>query len=1074
LLALLLILTRSGEVQAQHRGHTAEEAPELIVLGEGFTQSVIDLAFRPDGRWLAASSADKTVRIWDVDSGNIVRTLLGYSGKGPDGACTALKFTPNGSDLLVAVREPAGAAIRVYHPADFPERDRIIERVPCHAGSFLKELAISRDGRHLVSIGMDGVLLSWDWPKRRVLGEDRVEGRIIDVSFPTDAPIAAVVVDAGEGPSLRFWSALHGKRFERLAPPERAALPGGAAGLDGLIRDAQHQLDQIAAVPAPETESVSLIKYQFRERAIAEGGFTQRAGKNGPDYWVRFRSLDDGKESSPLEAPPRYFPHSLTFNPARRLAAYGDRMGQIVVWDVATGKNRLQKRGEAVYTAAFTRGGKDVVFGHTPDTASNRWADNRYGTPEWTFDLEELRVSQGATREVPAARLDLGPAHIRRRGPVSDQTLPEPLRKVLTDSLWYSRDDRPGAAGLYPRALYNGCIWSYSFLESQHLGFADPIVMGTELGELFCLDPGAWLERRSFLGHSGAVTAVGERPDGKLLVSGSMDGTVRLWSLQDVERKAFPDFAIDFFTGRVTFVPPTGPSAQSGIRPGDVWKTMDGREFGEVVDDFLRKKWNYQAGQPARLIFAREGQDYTVDLPLVAYGDVVDPLVSLYVAPDGEWVAWTPEGYYAASMQGDRLIGWRANRGRGEPAAYYEAQQLRSLLHKPEILQKVIKTGKRAQTIDPTLINTRVPEEFHRVEPPHVEIQDLPAETTQTRYSLRVKLSGNVHHHEVFANVVYQDGAWWQSWPTAVQRDEMEVEVEIMLREGLNQVEVTAQSLDSAEGVSVTERIVCKPSEHMQPPLPKAYVLAIGVGRFEDRKHFEPLDYPVKDARAFLKVWQQQEGRLYSKVYPKLLADEQATRDAIRSEVKNIVEAMLRSPDDTVLAVFISTHGKRDDLYQNFNLIPYNGREEDLENTAIDSMFWYKQRQAIRSPFYLFLDTCHAGSVAFEQAHADRYMRELFVARSPMLVFAASGRKQEAGESQIVKHGYFTRAFVDLVSDPRHTIDDDPEDQWIGVRELGKHLKRRVRELSGDRQDPVVPPPNLGTTRFLSFVKWIE
>src|SRR5262249_40889582 len=160
-------------------------------------------------------------------------------------------------------------------------------------------------------------------------------------------------------------------------------------------------------------------------------------------------------------------------------------------------------------------------------------------------------------------------------------------------------------------------------------------------------------------------------PDGRMLVSGSMDGTIRLWSLVDVERKAFPDFASDFLSGLVTFVPPDGPSARSGIRPGDVWKTMDGRDFREAVDDFLNKKWNFRPGQAARRVFARDAEDHTVALPLVASGDVVEPLVSLYVAPDGEWVAWTPEGYYAASMRGDRLIGWRVNRRRHESAVYY-------------------------------------------------------------------------------------------------------------------------------------------------------------------------------------------------------------------------------------------------------------------------------------------------------------------------------------------------------------------------------------------------------------------
>jgi hypothetical protein len=52
------------------------------------------------------------------------------------------------------------------------------------------------------------------------------------------------------------------------------------------------------------------------------------------------------------------------------------------------------------------------------------------------------------------------------------------------------------------------------------------------------------------------------------------------------------------------------------------------------------------------------------------------PLLSLF-ALDNEWIAWTPQGYYAASMGGERRMGWQFADGReGEPS-FYPAGQFR-------------------------------------------------------------------------------------------------------------------------------------------------------------------------------------------------------------------------------------------------------------------------------------------------------------------------------------------------------------------------------------------------------------
>ena len=45
---------------------------------EGHENSVLSVAYRSDGKQLASASYDKTVKLWDPESGSCVRTLEGH------------------------------------------------------------------------------------------------------------------------------------------------------------------------------------------------------------------------------------------------------------------------------------------------------------------------------------------------------------------------------------------------------------------------------------------------------------------------------------------------------------------------------------------------------------------------------------------------------------------------------------------------------------------------------------------------------------------------------------------------------------------------------------------------------------------------------------------------------------------------------------------------------------------------------------------------------------------------------------------------------------------------------------
>jgi WD40 repeat protein len=62
---------------------------------QGHCGAVLSVAFSLDGKYLASSSDDKTVKIWSVESQKEIATLQGYNG-----SFYSVAFSPDGKYLV--------------------------------------------------------------------------------------------------------------------------------------------------------------------------------------------------------------------------------------------------------------------------------------------------------------------------------------------------------------------------------------------------------------------------------------------------------------------------------------------------------------------------------------------------------------------------------------------------------------------------------------------------------------------------------------------------------------------------------------------------------------------------------------------------------------------------------------------------------------------------------------------------------------------------------------------------------------------------------------------------------------
>src|SRR4051812_3781930 len=75
--------------------------PLLALDAGGHTALVRQVLFTPEGRELISVSDDRTIRVWDVRSGETLRTLRTPIGRGLEGMLFAAALAPGGRTLAV-------------------------------------------------------------------------------------------------------------------------------------------------------------------------------------------------------------------------------------------------------------------------------------------------------------------------------------------------------------------------------------------------------------------------------------------------------------------------------------------------------------------------------------------------------------------------------------------------------------------------------------------------------------------------------------------------------------------------------------------------------------------------------------------------------------------------------------------------------------------------------------------------------------------------------------------------------------------------------------------------------------
>jgi serine/threonine protein kinase len=160
----------------------------------GHVDRVNSVTWSPDGRYLASASIDRTVRVWEIATGRLLRTLEGHRGK-----LSSVAWSPNGRFIASGDLDEANSTVRIWE-ADTGQLQRTLTGHTKGVAS----VAWSPDGRYLASGSWDGTVRIWDAATGHLLRT--LKGEAWSVVWSPDSRYLA----SGSSDEVRIWDVTTG------------------------------------------------------------------------------------------------------------------------------------------------------------------------------------------------------------------------------------------------------------------------------------------------------------------------------------------------------------------------------------------------------------------------------------------------------------------------------------------------------------------------------------------------------------------------------------------------------------------------------------------------------------------------------------------------------------------------------------------------------------------------------------------------------------------------------------------------------------------------------------------------